>query len=94
MGNKAYNEVLAILKNIPVKDYLKIPREEISTLILGKDAHYKFEYDRSKKFSEQNISTQACEIFTRLYYEYIADNIQKKGIEEILEINEGKSEGR
>lgn len=88
MGNKAYNEVLEILKIIPVKHYLKIPREEISKLMLGKDEDYEFLYDKNKKFSEQNISKEACEIFTRLYLEYIADEKQKEGIEEMLDINE------
>ena len=31
-------------------------------------------------------------IFTKLYYEYIADDIEKKGIAEMLDINEKLSE--
>ena len=51
MGKKAYNEVLEILKYIPVKHDLKIPREKISELMLEKDEEYEFHYDNSKKFS-------------------------------------------
>ena len=92
MEKKAYNEVLEILKYIPVKHYLKIPREKISELMLEKDEEYEFHYDNSKKVSEQNISKEALEIFTKLYYEYIADDIEKKGIAEMLDINEKLSE--
>lgn len=88
MGNKAYNEVLEILRHISIKHYLKIPREEISRFILGKDENFDFSYDINKKFSEQNISREACEIFTKLYYEYIADDMQKEGIKEMLDINQ------
>ena len=60
--------------------------------MLEKDEEYEFHYDNSKKFSEQNISKEALEIFTKLYYEYIADDIEKKGIAEMLDINEKLSE--
>lgn len=88
MSKKSYNEVLEILKHIPIKHYFKIPREEISKLILGKDEDYNFTYDTSKDFSEQNISTEACEIFIKLYIKYIADDKKREGIKDMLELNE------
>lgn len=88
MSKKSYNEVLEILKHIPIKHYFKIPREEISKLILGKDEDYDFTFDKNKDFSEQNISTEACEIFIKLYIKYIADEKQREGIKEMLELNE------
>jgi len=87
MKNRSCNEVLEILSNIPIKDYKKIPREEISKLRLGIDEDYNFIYDTSKKFSEQSVSRDALMTFTRLYYLYIADDREKKGIKEILEMN-------
>ena len=47
-----------------------------------------FDFDKNKDFSEQNISTEACEIFIKLYIKYIADEKQREGIKEMLELNE------
>lgn len=88
MTNKSYNEVLELLKHIPIKDYLKIPREEISKLLEGKDSTYKFVFDSEKSFREQNISREAFKIFTKLYYRYIATEVEKDKIEKMLKIND------
>ena len=86
MSNRSYNEVLGFLGHISLKDYLKIPREEISKLMLGKDEDYQFSFDPKRKLSEQNISKEAYAIFTRLYYQYIADENERKGIEEMVKL--------
>lgn len=87
MSKKAFNEVLELLKYIPIKDYLKIPRKVISKIMIEKDENYEFIYDMNKDVSDQNISREALIIFVNLYYKYIANAIQKKKIKEILEIN-------
>ena len=56
MSKKSYNEVLEILNHIPIKHYFKIPREEISKLILGKDEDYDFTFDKNKDFELHSVS--------------------------------------
>lgn len=92
MKSKSYNEVLEMLSNIPIKDYLKIPREEISKLIEGQDENYEFRINRKLSIKEQNISRDAYTIFTRLYYQYIADDGEKQKIGAMLRLNDRNSQ--
>ena len=76
---------MEIIKNIPLRDYLKIPKKEISEILKNKIPNYS-----DRKISEENIkavSTEALKIYTRLYYNYIATKEEKNKIEEILKIN-------
>ena len=93
MIDETYNEVWKLLNNIPLRDYLKIPKKEISEILKNKIPNYS-----DRKISEENIkavSTEALKIYTRLYYNYIATKedkiksswLEKNKIEEILKIN-------
>jgi len=85
MIDETYNEVWKLLNNIPLRDYLKIPKKEISEILKNKVPNYS-----DRKISEENIkavSTEALKIYTRLYYNYIATKEEKNKIEEILKIN-------
>lgn len=85
MIDETYNEVWKLLNNIPLRDYLKIPKKEISEILKNKIPNYS-----DRKISEENIkavSTEALKIYTRLYYNYIATKEEKNKIEEILKIN-------
>lgn len=87
-----YNEILELLKYIPLNDYLKIPTEKISFFKEHIDADYKFTFNKSKPINEQNISKNAYIIFTKLYRDYIATESEKIKINEILELNSMKNE--
>jgi len=85
MIDETYNEVWKLLNNIPLRNYLKIPKKEISEILKNKIPNYS-----DRKISEENIkavSTEALKIYTRLYYNYIATKEEKNKIEEILKIN-------
>ena len=75
MIDETYNEVWKLLNNIPLRDYLKIPKKEISEILKNKIPNYS-----DRKISEENIkavSTEALKIYTRLYYNYIATKEEK-----------------
>lgn len=85
MIDETYNEVWKLLNNIPLRDYLKIPKKEISEILKNKIPNYS-----DRKISKENIkavSTEALKIYTRLYYNYIVTKEEKNKIEEILKIN-------
>lgn len=95
MGKKTrkyYVEVLEILKHIPIEEYNKIPKEKIEVFEKFKDENYVFEFDPTKNIEEQNISKNAYAVFIVIYMNYIATELEKKKIQEILELNAVKSE--
>ena len=50
MIDETYNEVWKLLNNIPLRDYLKIPKKEISEILKNKIPNYS-----DRKISEENI---------------------------------------
>ena len=90
MKNRAYTEVVELLRYIPLKDYLKIPRETISLLKYEQDQDYDFEFDKTKAIKEQKISRTAWIIFLKIYMDYILNEKQKNTVEEILRMNTNK----
>jgi len=84
---KEYTELLEILNYIPLRDYLKIPREKISFFMENRDENYHFKYDVSKTVSEQKISKKTYILFLQVYITYIADEDIKEKIYEILRLN-------
>ena len=86
MIDETYNEVWKLLNNIPLRDYLKIPKKEISEILKNKIPNYS-----DRKISEENIkavSTEALKIYTRLYYNYIATKEEKNKILKSLNISD------
>ena len=95
--SKAYVEVLEILKYIPVKEYLKIPQEEILELERYKDNNYEFNYDVNIPFEDQTILKETKVILITLFNKYFLSNVQKAKLKRILNyndavVNEKKSE--
>ena len=72
MIDETYNEVWKLLNNIPLRDYLKIPKKEISEILKNKVPNYS-----DRKISEENIKAVSTE----------AKKKKKNKIEEILKIN-------
>lgn len=80
--DRAVLEMQVILKLIPQNLYLKIPKNMINAIYSYSNDNYKFEYDFSKDLSEQNLSNKTRDFIAFLDYNYWADDITKKELEE------------
>lgn len=89
---KAYTEVLEIIKYFPEDEYNKIPKEKIEFYKNNKDKDYKFIINPRIDLSKQNVSKEASAIIVTIFKDYFATEEQKKKLEEIIELNEKKSE--
>ena len=69
---KSCTEVLAIIYNMSIKNFNKIPPEVIKTLEENKDSNYNFKLDYSKNINEQNISEFTIAILKNFYRDYWA----------------------
>ena len=78
---KAYVEVLEVLKYIPQKDYNKIPSEKIEFYNKNKDSKYFYKFDETLPIEEQRISKKARVILISLFRDYLANEEQKKEID-------------
>jgi hypothetical protein len=77
---KAYVEVLEVLKYIPQKDYNKIPCEKIEFYNKNKDSQYAYKFDETLPIEEQKLSKKARVILISLFRDYLATETQKKEI--------------
>lgn len=89
---KAYTEVLEILKHIPKEEYNLIPKTEIQFYERNCDKNYKFIYDESTDVKNQAISREANAVIVALYMNYFANEKQKSIINEILRQNSARAE--
>ncbi len=89
---KAYKEVIEIIKHFPEEDYNKIPKEKIEFYEKNMDKDYEFSIDPTVDLSKQNISKEANAIIIMLFQEYFATDKQKDLVDDILKLNEKKSE--
>lgn len=87
---KALVEVDAILEELSMEEYNKIPEEVISCIDEIKDKNYNWEYDYNKEFENQNFSEYTLEILAYINGEYLLNNEQKKIMEQFYELNEEK----
>lgn len=76
----AYNEVLEILKCIPIEDYNKIPKTKIELFETNANENFVFNYNPSKTLEEQNVSKIARGIIAILFRDYWATEIQREKI--------------
>ena len=76
----AYKEVLIILDNLIKEDYNKIPKEYIGFLKSNCNIEYKFSYDNSKTFEEQELLDETKYILFGLFEKFGATEIQKEKI--------------
>lgn len=79
-----YNELLEMLNNIPLDDYLKIPYETIHLI--------ESRVDLDKKSISNKYSKEAYIIFLKLYMTYIASNDENKKIKELIKLNDLQTE--
>lgn len=93
MGNnyeKAYTEILEILKYIPKEEYERIPKEKILFFEENCDKDYEFKFDINKSLDEQEFLRETNAIIVVLFRDYFATDIQKEKLQKILLENERK----
>jgi len=77
---KSCTEVLAILNNIPIRDFKKIPTSLINAFETNKDTDYEFFIDYSKDLKDQDISDFTLAILRNLYRDYWATEEERSMI--------------
>ena len=77
---KACTEVLAIISNMSIENFKKIPKELLKCLEENKDSEYNFQLDYSKSLNEQNISKFTTAILRNIYRDYWASEDVKQKI--------------
>lgn len=87
---KSCTEVLAVLNNMPIEDFKKIPKELINAFEANKDNNYNFVIDYSKDLKDQDLSDFTIAILNNLYRDYWASEDTRKKI--ILEENQKRYE--
>ena len=92
MENKAYTEVLEVIKYLPMEERSKIPIEMIDFFKKNMDINYFFKFDPNMDLDKQNISEEANAILIILFRNYFLTETQKIKLNEILKLNETISE--
>jgi len=77
---KSCTEVIAILNNMPINAFKKIPLELINAFEENKADDYIFFLDYSKDLKDQEISPFTLAILNNLYRDYWATEEQRKKI--------------
>lgn len=77
---RAYSEVLEILRYIPIEDYNKIPKEKIEIFKKYANTNCNFIYNPNKTLNENNVSKIAKAVIAILYRDYWATDEQRKKI--------------
>ncbi len=77
---RAYSEVLEILKYVPIEDYNKIPKEQIKLFKKYATTDSTFIYNPSKTLDENKVSKITKGIIAILYRNYWATDEQRKKI--------------
>lgn len=95
--NKAYKEVLEVLKYMSQEESEKIPQKMIQMFKEKMDQNHKFKYDESKKFAEQELLIETKAILSNLFRDYWAtseqrDMILSKQNRDRIKIEEQKKE--
>ena len=88
--NKAYSEILEIIKYLPEEEREKIPEEKIKFFEENCDKNYEFKYDSSKPLEKQEFLRETYAIIIILFRDYFATETQKEKLQEILFLNEEK----
>lgn len=76
---KACVEILAILNNMSIENFNKIPKELIEGFEKNKDNNYIFDLDYSKNLKEQKLSPFTIAILNNLYRDYwVSEDIREQ----------------
>lgn len=78
--NKAYKEVLEILKYMSDGDVNKVPKDMIETFEVKQDKNHIFEVDTEKSIEEQNLLEETKDILANIFRDYWATEEQKQKI--------------
>ena len=89
--SKRLVEVYEILKCLPKKDYEKIPKDIIDSIIKNKSTQYTWKIDKSKKIFDQDINKETLSILAYLNMEYIVSKEQKDFLKKLYVFNNMKN---
>lgn len=78
--NKAYKEVIEILKYMSQEEKEKIPNKMIRTFEEKMDKNHQFKYDESKNFDEQELLIETKAILANIFRDYWATPEQRERI--------------
>ena len=78
---KAYKEILEILKYVPEESVKKIPQERRDMFEKEQLKTYDFQIDTSKTFEEQELLEETKAILANIFRDYWATPYQKERIE-------------
>lgn len=84
----AYVEILEILKYVPVNEIAKIPKKEIEFFERNKNVNYQYDYNVDNPVTLRKTDA----IIVNLYKKYFSNEEENKKIDELLFLNEQKSE--
>lgn len=84
----AYVEILEILNYVPTKEREKIPKAEIDFFEKNKNVEYQYNYNPENPTTLRKTDA----IIVNLYKKYLATAEENKKIDEMLFLNEQKSE--
>ena len=90
--NKRFVEVYEILKQMPTESVLKIPEDIRNYIRDNRDEEYRWNYDKTKDFKNQNINEDTLVMLAYLNTEYMLDEKQKQLMKQIYKINQQKLE--
>lgn len=77
---KACKEIVEILKFVPDKDVLKIPKEMREMFEDKMDKNYNFSIDTQKAIEEQNLLDETKAILSNIFIDYWATPYQRERI--------------
>ena len=78
--NKAYTEIVEILKYVPDEDVKKIPSNMLEMFNAKKDITYNFMIDTTKSFEEQKLLEETEAILANIFRDYWSTPYQKERI--------------
>ena len=77
---KAYKEVIEILKYMPIESTNKIPKEMLDMFNEKMDMEHNFKVDVNKAFDEQNLLIETKAILANIFKDYWATPEQREKI--------------
>lgn len=87
---KAYSELFEIINLLDESEKNKIPTEIYENIKSQKSKEYINQYNTLDDINENNIEEKTAILLTSLYLDYIANNEEKKEVEDVLKENEKK----
>lgn len=78
--NKAYTEIIEILKHMPEESVNKLPKELLTMFQTKMDKNYNFKIDITKSFNEQTLLNETKAILANIFRDYWATPYQKERI--------------